>query len=228
MYSFLPPQLQASLKAPLRALRLAMKHEMRFSPVVGLIWSSGKKRSSSLKKLARRPVICKPAASTSSCGISKPAPKKQKQKHCTTLGCPKGARAGSVHCIACGGGPRCVEQGCSKAVRRSGALCLSHACPGCRAAAALEPVPVAQQRLCAAHRLEASTQELLRAGGVDASPASLAFDAIGPEEERILSAVVFSSIHDTGVAEQLTQAQLEARVRLQVAAALTQAASLGL
>ena len=42
-------------------------------PMVGLIWSSGKRRSSSLKKLVRRPVICKPAASTSSCGISKPA-----------------------------------------------------------------------------------------------------------------------------------------------------------
>ena len=84
-------------------------HELRLSPMVGLIWSSGKKRSSSLKKLARRPVICKPAASTSSCGIRKPKP--APKKHCTTLGCQKGARPGYVHCSACGGGKRCTTLG---------------------------------------------------------------------------------------------------------------------
>ena len=88
-------------------------------------------------------------------------------------------------------------------------------------------MPAVQQRLCAVHRLEASTQELLSAGGVDASPASLDFDAIGPAQQSILRAVVFFYIDPTGVTEQLTQSQLEARVRLQVAAALAQAAALG-
>ena len=145
-------------------------------------------------------------------------------RRCETEGCDKGVHSGgTLHCIAHGGGRRCETEGCGKAVHSSSALCLQHACPGCSAT----PVPAEHQRLCAVHRSDALTQELLDAGGVDASPASLAFKSIGPEEETILRAVSFSSISATGVAEQLTQEQLEVRVRVHVADALTQAAHLG-